>query len=41
MEILKDGKTIYADKTLLEKAMSKYRKIRKRTRRGKTWEKLS
>jgi predicted nucleotidyltransferase len=30
MEILKDGKTIYADKTLLEKAMSKYRKIRKK-----------
>jgi hypothetical protein len=29
MEILKDGKTIYADKTLLEKAMSKYREIRK------------
>jgi hypothetical protein len=41
MEILKDGKTIYVDKTLLEKAMSKYRRIEKRTRRGETWEKLS
>lgn len=41
MEILEEGKVIYADEVFLEKAISKYREIRKKwIRRGKIWERL-
>jgi len=42
MEIIEDGKIIYANETFLEKTMAKYKEIRKRwIRKGKTWEKIT
>jgi len=42
MEVIEDGKMIYADEAFLEEAMTKYReKRRKWTRKGKTWEKVT
>jgi hypothetical protein len=42
MEILEDGRTVYADNKFLEEVMSIYRDVRSKwVRKGKTWERIS
>jgi len=41
MEVLEDGKVVYADEGFLEEVMAKYRETRRRwTRSGKTWKRV-
>jgi predicted nucleotidyltransferase len=42
MEILEDGRVVYADGKFLEEVMSIYRDVRSKwVRKGKTWERIS
>jgi hypothetical protein len=42
MEVLEDGKVVYADEGFLEEVMAKYREVRGRwTRSGKTWKRVA
>ena len=41
MEVLEDGKVVYADEEFLEEVMARYREIRRRwARNGRTWKRL-
>ncbi len=41
MEVLEDGKVVYADERFLEEVMARYREVRRRwTRNGRTWKRL-
>lgn len=41
MEVLEDGKVVYADEGFFEEVIAKYREVRKRwTRSGKTWKRV-
>jgi predicted nucleotidyltransferase len=42
MEVLEDGKVVYADEGFLEEVRAKYREVRGRwTRSGKTWKRVA